>query len=156
MNHDGQFGRPRQLHLSEKYLLLQLARRVIVEVVQADFAPGDDLGPLRQLLEFLKVGVRGQFCLVRMDSDGRENKFVPLGELNPAVQRTRAGSAADGDDLFNAAIAGAGDHRLAVGVELLHFEMGVGVYEHRTRTSGVGLRTSDLGPLHSGSRRFRF
>ena len=65
-----------------------------------------------------------------MDADGGENEFVPLGQLNAAVQRAGAGSAANGDNLFNAAIARAGDHLLAVGVELLHFEMGVGVYEH--------------------------
>ena len=71
MNHDRQLGRARQLHLPEEDLLLQLARRVIVEVIEPDFTPGDDLGPLRQLLELLKVGICGQLGFMRMNADGR-------------------------------------------------------------------------------------
>jgi hypothetical protein len=33
---------------------------------------------------------------------------------------------------------------LAVGIKLIHLEMGMRVYEHRTRTSGVGPQTSDI------------
>ncbi len=70
MDHDRQPGRTRQLHLPEEYLLLQLARRVIVEVVRADFAPGNDLGALCQLLQFLKVGIGGELGFVGMNADG--------------------------------------------------------------------------------------
>ena len=41
---------------------------------------------------------------------------------------------------LNAAVPRTRDHRLAVGVELLHLEMRVGIYEHGFRTSGVGLQ----------------
>ena len=153
MNHDRQLGRARQFHLPQEDLLLQFARRVIVEIVQPDFAPGNDLGPFRQLFEFLKVGVGGQLGFMRMDADGGVDKFVLLGQSNAAVQRAGPGSAANGDDLFNAAVPRPRDHLLAVGVELLHLEMGVGVYEHRIGprsldvSLGLGLSMqSELGP----------
>ena len=65
---------------------------------------------------------------------------MPPGELNTAIQGTGTSSTADGDDLFYAAVSGTRDHRLAVGVELLHLEMRVGIYEHRI--SDLGRRTS--------------
>ena len=44
VNHDRQLRRPCHLHLLQENLLLHVARRVIVEIVQPNFAPGDDLG----------------------------------------------------------------------------------------------------------------
>src|SRR6478672_10728536 len=73
-----------------------------------------------------------------MNPNGGQNEFVPLSQLNAAVQRAGTGTAANGDNLFNAAVARPGDHELAVGVELLHFEMSVGVYEHGRWSSVVG------------------
>ena len=86
MDHDRQFGRARQFHLPQEYLLLQFARRVIVKVVQPDFAPGDDLGPSCQLFKLLKVGIGGQLGFMGMNADGGQDKFVPLGQLNAAVE----------------------------------------------------------------------
>ena len=55
MNHDRQLGRPCQFHLPQEDLLLQLARRMIVKVIEPDFAPGYDPGSFSQLLQFLKA-----------------------------------------------------------------------------------------------------
>ena len=130
MNHDRQFGRTRQFHLLQKYLLLQFAGRVIVKVVEPDLPPGNDLGPPCQLFKLLEVGIRGQLGFMRMNADCGEDKVVLLGKANAAVERPRPRSTANSDNLFHAAIARAGDRLLTVGVELFHVEMGVGVYEH--------------------------
>ena len=103
MDHDRQPGCTRQFHLPEEYLLLQLAGRVIVVVVESDFSPGNDLGALCQLLQFLKIGIGGELGFVGMNADGGVNKLMPLSQLNAAVERSRTSAAADGDDLFNAA-----------------------------------------------------
>jgi len=55
---------------------------------------------------------------------------VLLGKANAAVERPRPRSTSNSDNLLHAAIPRAGDRLLAVGVELFHVEMGVGVYEH--------------------------
>jgi hypothetical protein len=52
---------------------------MIVKVVQPDLTPGDDLRASGQLRKFLKVGVSGQLGLMRMDPDGGQDKFMPLG-----------------------------------------------------------------------------
>ena len=156
MDHDRQLGCACQLHLPQENLLLQVARRVIVKIVQPNFAPGNDLGPPCQLFKFLKVGIGRQFGFVRMDTDSGLDEVVLLSELNAAIERAGTGPTANGDNLFNASVPRPSDHLLAVGVELLHFEMGVGVYEH----AGVGPRMSDFGPetsdLSSRLWRFRF
>ena len=43
MDHDGQSQFARELHLFSKALALDLSRRMIVVVVEADLAVGDDL-----------------------------------------------------------------------------------------------------------------
>src|SRR5258708_13468140 len=103
---------------------------MIVKVVQPNLTPGNDLRAPRQVLKSLKVGVRSQFSFVRMDPDRGQDKFVPLCQLNAAVQRAGTRSTANGDDLLNAAVPRPRDHEFAVGVELLHFEMSVGIYKH--------------------------
>ena len=66
----GNLAALRQFHLPEKDLLLQFARGMIVEVVQSDFTPGNDLGSLRQLFQFLKIGIGGQLGFMGMNTDG--------------------------------------------------------------------------------------
>src|ERR1700720_3775489 len=111
---------------------------MIVKVVQPNLTPGNDLRAPRQLLKFLKVGVRSQFSFVRMDPDCGQDKFVPLCQLNAAVQRAGTRSTANGDDLLNAAVPRPGDHEFAVRVELLHFEMSVGDYKHSRWSFVIG------------------
>ncbi len=70
-----------------------------------------------------------------MNSDGRVDELVFLGEFDCTVERPWPGPAADRDDPFNAGLPRPRNHRLAVGTELLPFEMGVGIYEHGSRSS---------------------
>ncbi len=98
VNDDRQLGRSRHFHLLEEDALLHVARRVIVKVVEPDLAPGDDFGIVRQALQFVEVGWLGEFGFMRVNSDGRVNPVVLLGELDGAVERagSRAVAVADG------------------------------------------------------------
>src|SRR5262249_25180626 len=68
MNSD---GRPRGaglLHLPAKDLFVPLARRVVVKIIQADLAPGQDLGMLGKPLHLRVVALAGQLGFMRMDT----------------------------------------------------------------------------------------
>ena len=132
MNYDWQLGGLCQLQLPEKYLLLHITRRVIVEIVESNFAPGNDLGPLCQLYQLDEVVIVGQSSLMWVDANGRVNKFVTLSKLNPTIKRSWPGPAANSDDTLNPSLPRSRDHRLAISVELIHLEVGVGVDEHRS------------------------
>ena len=113
--------------------LLHVARRVIVKVVEADFAPGDDLGIAGQSLQFVEVGWLGEFGLMRMNAYGRVNPVVLLREFDGAIQRAGPGpsplpmASMRGD----AGFLGAGEDVSAIGVEALVFEMAVRVGIHK-------------------------
>src|SRR5208282_2414658 len=102
---------------------------MVVEVIQSDLAPCYDLGSLCQSFHFFEIGVAGKLSFVGMNADRCINKSVFFGELNGAVQRTWAGSAANGENGFDPSFACACQHLFTVGIELLHLEMGVGVDE---------------------------
>src|SRR5579862_4816343 len=109
---------------------------MIVEIIQSDLAPGNDLWPLCQLLHLLEIGIAGKLGLVRMNSNGRINEVVPFGELDATVERPWTGSATNGDNRFDSGFAGTSDHLLAIGIELLHLEMCMGVDEDRSWVFG--------------------
>ena len=71
VNDDGQLGGLCHLHLLNEDALLHVAWRVIVEVVESDLAPGDDLGIARQTFEFVEVRWRGELGFMRMNADRR-------------------------------------------------------------------------------------
>src|SRR5580704_13242293 len=102
---------------------------MIVEIIQPDLAPGNDLWPLCQFPHLLEIGIACKLGLVRMNSNGRVNEVVLFGELDPAVERPGAGSAADRDNRFDSGFAGASDHLFTVGIKLLHLEMCMGIDE---------------------------
>src|SRR2546427_11285180 len=132
MDYNRQPRRPRTLQLFKKNLLLNVTRRVVVEIIEADFSPGNHLGPSCELTEFLKIRIGRQLRFVGMDTDGGVNEFVLLSELNSAVKRSRPRAAADGDNAINASFAGLRNHLLTVRVELFHFEVSVGIYENQS------------------------
>ena len=55
-------------HLAAEDRLLDVARGVVVEVVEADLAAGEDFGLLQQRVEFRVSGVVGKTGFVRMDA----------------------------------------------------------------------------------------
>ena len=132
MDYDREFGRLRQVQLLHKYLLLHIPRRMIVEIIQSNLAPGKDFGLLCQLCHLFEIGIGSEFGFVRMNSNGRINEIVLFCEPDAAVERARASSAADGDNRLDPRFAGAGNYGLTISIELLHFEMRVGIDEDRT------------------------
>ena len=79
MDHDGQLRHSCKFHLCHECLFLDFARRMVIEVIEADFAPRNDVGSFRQSFQFLKIGVSGQLGFVRMDADRRVDELVLLG-----------------------------------------------------------------------------
>src|SRR5437867_11733878 len=67
---------------------------------------------------------------MRMNADGGVNEFVLCRECDAAVQRAWTCSAADGHDCLDTRVSCPNQHLLAVGIELFHLEVGVGVNEH--------------------------
>src|SRR5438132_2705576 len=129
VDHNRQPRRPRTLQLFKKNLLLNVTRRVVVEIIEADFSPGNHLGCSCELTEFLEIRIGRQLRFVGMDTDGGVNEFVLLSELNSAVKRSRPRAAADGDNAINASFASPRNHLLTVSVERLPLAMCVGIYE---------------------------
>lgn len=103
---------------------------MVIEVIQPNFTPGKDFGSLRQLRHLIEIGAASEFGFVRMNSDRRINEFMFFGELDGAVKGAWSGSAADGENSFNPRIFSPLEHSGAVRIELLHFEMSVGVDEN--------------------------
>src|SRR5713226_3974261 len=67
-----------------------------------------------------------------MNADGGVDEIMLLGELNATVQRSRPRPTADGDNGLHAGLTRPRQYLLAVSAELLHLEMGVGVYENQS------------------------
>jgi hypothetical protein len=59
---------------------------VIVEIVEADFAPGDDFGVLREASKFVEVVLCDFFGFVRMDADAGVDPIVLLGVGDDGVE----------------------------------------------------------------------
>ena len=111
---------------------------MVVEVVETNFSPGDDLGILRQLLHLDIVCFADQACFVRMNSKGREQLrrifTLLLRQLDRAIVGARAGAAPDEQYFFHACFPCARQYRLAIGVEFAALEVGMAIYVH-----GLGL-----------------
>ena len=64
---------------------------MVVEIVEADLAPGNDLRVFRQPLQLVEVFLPGQLRFVRMNADGGVHALMLLRELNGAVERAGPG-----------------------------------------------------------------
>ncbi len=80
MNDDREFGDLGQLHLRVEDSGLRVAPGVIVEIIEADFAPGNDFAMLREAGEFVEMVLSDFFGLMGMDADAGEDPFVLFGE----------------------------------------------------------------------------
>src|SRR6266576_678217 len=116
MDDDGQLRRASLLHLPDEYLLLHVARRMIVEVVQTDFAPGYDLGPLCQFGHPIEGCCVSQLRFMWMNTDGRVHELILLREQNAAIEIRRPVAIPDRDNRLDPCLSSASDDRLAVGV----------------------------------------
>src|SRR5205823_14720035 len=100
---------------------------VVVEIVKADFAVGDDAGMLRELGELFEVRGRQVFGFVGMRAYGGVNPVVLFGEGERGVEFFRAGAGADGEQRVYAGGAGAVEHGGAVVIKLREVDVRVGV-----------------------------
>ena len=114
--------------------LLNVARRVVVKVIQADLAPGDDPGMAGPLFQTRVGGVVGEVGFVRMDADAgpdfrilRACRCTCSASLNAAIGGVGSVAVSDGEIGFDPARLRARQHLVAIGVVALAFEMGVGV-----------------------------
>ena len=121
-----------------KDLLLHVPRRVIVEIIQPDFAPGNDLGSFCQLFQFAESRIGRQLGFVGMNANGGVDEFVLLGQLDAAVQTSRPVTVANRDDRLYSCFSRPRDHLLAIGLELLAIEMSMGIDENRRWSLAIG------------------
>ena len=83
---DRQLRRARLRELPAKNLLLHVARRMIVVIVEAHLAPADHRGLPRQLVELREMFLGDFIRVVRMDADGGVDPVVLLGKWNRGVE----------------------------------------------------------------------
>src|ERR1700676_19480 len=127
MNDEGHLCLARQRELLAKNAILNVAGRMIVEIVEPNLAPSDHFRMLREcrkLIEMLRPDFLG---LVRMDSHGSVNPIVLLGKWQRRVKLFRTGAGADGQQRRYSCTASAIQHGLAVLPKLRGIDMRVGV-----------------------------
>ena len=125
MNDDRQLRVARLPELPPEDALLHVARRVIVVVVEAHFAPPDHPRMPRQLIELRKRLLGDVVRVVRMNADGRVNPVMLLGKRNRCIEPVDSSTAADGKQRPHARRARALEHRLAIFVKLRKFQVRV-------------------------------
>jgi hypothetical protein len=116
------------LELPSKNARLHVARRILVVIIEAHFAPRNHARIAGQRIELREMIVGGNASVVRMDADCPVDPIVLLGERNRGVDPLRrTGPAADGEKRLHARGARAFEHRVAVFVEWRAFEVRVRV-----------------------------
>src|ERR1700676_5486003 len=129
MNDDGKLCGVGQSHLFAEDFLLDLARRMVVEVVKADFAPGDYFWAMRKSFQCGEMFGSDLLGFMRMDADAAVDPVVGFGVGQSGVEFFRAWTGADGQDGFHAGGLRALQHGFAVVCELREIDMGVRVDE---------------------------
>ena len=98
-------------------------------VIETALAEGDHLRVASEAFQFIARGVGGCFHFSGMNTDGRENVGVLIGEGEGGPAGGKVG--ADGDEAGHASIRRALDDGLAVGIEVGEIEVAMGVDEQR-------------------------
>ena len=129
MNDDGELSGVGELHLRAENGGLHVARGVVVKIIQANFAPGDDFGMLREASEFVQMLRRDFFGFVRVNTNARVNPIVLFGERDSGVEFFWPRPGANSEQSTNAGVAGALEHGFAIVSELRKIDVHVGVDE---------------------------
>ena len=117
---DRQLGRAGQFHLLAKDLLLNIAWRVVVKIIEADFAPRNHLGMPRPLFQAGVSGVVGEARLMRMNADARPDfgivflACVMFREANSAIGGVGALAITDCQVRFDAVRFRASEYFVAI------------------------------------------
>src|SRR5260370_15348296 len=85
MNDNRQLGLLRERHLVAENAVLHIARRMIIEIIETNLPPGDDLGMLRQPGQFLQMLWRDFLRFVRMYTDGGGNPSMLFSKQQPGI-----------------------------------------------------------------------
>jgi hypothetical protein len=123
----GQSVRLSEVQLAAENGLLDVSRRVVVVIIEADFADRDDLLVLCKLFQFKKMLLGGELRLVRVDADGGVNPVAAFGHFEARSQAMGTGATTDGYEMPDAAIPRPVKHLLAILVKLRKLQVGVGV-----------------------------
>src|SRR4029077_10816980 len=83
---DGQLRGAGEFHLLAENGGLHVARGVVVEVVEADLAPGDYLGMPGEPRQFIEVLGGGFLGFVGVDADACEDPAVPFGVWQSSIE----------------------------------------------------------------------
>lgn len=98
-----------ELQEAAKDLLLHVFRRIIVEIIQADFADSDDFGEGSEVVFDGREDLFCAFCRVMgVDSGGAADLLIFSRKLKSPVVALEIAAGADGDDAFNAGVLGTG------------------------------------------------
>ena len=123
MDDDGPLCGARLLELPAKHSGLHVPRRMIVVIVESDFAPRDHARMPSQPVEFRVMRVGRVPRLVRMDPHGSIDPIILLGIRNRGPELFEFRSVADGQQGSNARCLRALEHRIAVGIEVGNIHM---------------------------------
>ncbi len=133
MDDDRQGDTGCQLELLFEGDQLAVAWRVLAVEVEADFTDGDDSGVPGQLFESGDLVVGQRMGVVGVNSGGGEDfgsgtaGRMAFGDFDRVPARFDIGTGAD--DAVDPGGGGAGNDVVAIGVELLEGEVGVGIYD---------------------------
>jgi hypothetical protein len=128
VDHQRQAGLARRRHMGAEHVGLHLARAEVVVEVETRLADADDLGTACQLDQALGRQVDVILGLVRVGADRAPDVVMGHGDGMDGFERRNL--VADGDHQFDAGLAGAADHRLAILVVLMGVQVYVAVDEH--------------------------
>src|ERR1019366_8088662 len=120
---DGPLGSTRLLELPAKHSSLYVAGRMIVVIVESDFAPRDHARMPSQPVEFGVMRISRVPCLVRMDSHRSIDPLMLLGIRNRSPELFKFRPVSDRQQGPNARCLRPIEHRIAVCIEVGNIHM---------------------------------
>ena len=124
---DGEIRGLSEFHLLAEDCFLDVAGGMVVEIVEADFAPGDYFGMFGEDGKGFEMGGSDFLCVMGMDAYSGVDPVVGFGVGDGGGELFRAW--ADGEDRGDACGLGALEHGFTVFGELGAVDVGVGIDE---------------------------
>src|SRR5712691_6804429 len=131
-------------HLLDEDVALDIARRVIVVVVEACLADGHDFRVPSQRGQAAISLIGGFRGIVRMHADGGVKRRVTIGQADAGFKIGRSVAGTDGHHVLDTGGKGALDHGFAVGIELLTVQMTMGVDQLHLSRAPIGTSSRKL------------
>src|SRR6266851_10021822 len=144
MDDDGLAGVAGDAHLFDKNVALDIARRVVVVIIEAGLADGDHFRMRRQHSQALINIVSRLRSVVRMHADGGVQRRVTIRQADAGFKIGRSVASADGHHVLDSGGEGALDHGFAVGIELLTVQMTMGVDQRHLSRAPIGTSSRKL------------